>query len=153
MSSKSPIFSIAEPQHFSDHYVFHPQIDYFQQILVETRKQKIKEVARYSIDTLHFELQKLISKDESSKKIKKHSHKKKWWKNALLFFKRNKTTHLNPKGGSIYGPVYITESRTGSLIQSKKGDLEIPYINLKKYNMDCQHGIKTTLATPIYLVT
>ncbi|XP_060197736.1 uncharacterized protein LOC132626767 [Lycium barbarum] len=178
MSNKSPIFSIVEPQHFSD-YGFDPQIDYFQ-ILEEARKHKIRETARSSIDTLHFKLQKPISKDEySSKKIKKNSSRKKWWKNALLFFKRSSTNndnkisdtvnlHRQPtlRGTSISGPVYITESRSGSntpyrktnrstsgplagfLTPNRKGDVDVPYVNLREFNMDQQqHNM------PIYLVT
>lgn len=93
----------------------------------------MRETARSSIDTLHFKLQKPISKDESSKKIKKNSSRKRWWRNALLFFKRTKSNsekisgadgYLDDDGevhhrrpnlrGSISGPVYITESRSGS---------------------------------------
>ncbi|XVF38752.1 hypothetical protein REPUB_Repub20aG0128800 [Reevesia pubescens] len=135
MSNKSPIFPMPEPQHFSD-YGFDPQIDYFQ-VLEEARKHK-KETSR-SIDSLHFKLQKPISKDEQySKKthIHKAKKKKRWWKNALLFFKWKKWTphgnhhrdtldldlDLEPDvhrararafRASISGPVYITESRSG----------------------------------------
>ncbi|KAJ8573894.1 hypothetical protein K7X08_010405 [Anisodus acutangulus] len=190
MSNKSPIFPIVDPQHFSD-YGFDPQIDYFQ-ILEEARKHKIRETARSSIDTVHFKLQKPISKDESSKKIKKNSSRKRWWKNALVFFKRipkSKNDKISGTGdldagevhhrrptfrGSISGPVYITESRSGSntpyrttsrptsgllagtLTPSRKGDVEIPYTNLREFNMDQQqqHRISTsTSAMPIYLVT
>ncbi|KAK4372745.1 hypothetical protein RND71_008129 [Anisodus tanguticus] len=124
---------------------------------------------------------KPTSRDESSKKIKKQIHRKKWWRNALFFFKWNSNENPNAGdfnsgsfhrrcaviGGSINGPVYITESRigsssscrkirrpfTGALIPSKKGDLDIPYINLKEFNMDQQFRITATSATPIYLVT
>ncbi|KAG5632913.1 hypothetical protein H5410_004630 [Solanum commersonii] len=184
MANKSPIFPIVEPQHFSD-YGFDPQIHYFQ-ILEEARKHRIRETARSSIDTLHFKLQKPISKDESSKKIKKNSSRKRWWKNALLFFKKTKSNNDKISGadgevhhrrptfrGSISGPVYITESRSGSntpyrttsrpssgplagtLTPNRKGDLEIPYINLREFNMDQQqqHKISTSSPMPIYLVT
>ncbi|CAN4095983.1 unnamed protein product [Withania somnifera] len=141
MSNKSPIFPIAQSQHFSDdNYGFHPpQIEYFQ-ILID-----------------------------SSKKIKKRSHWKKWWRNALFFFKWKNTnagdlnfhSQRDFSDGSIYGPVYFTESKngssspcrrsfgrlTGSLTPIKKGDLEIPYVNIK----ECR--ISTTSATPNYLVT
>ncbi|OIT22183.1 PREDICTED: uncharacterized protein LOC109217930 [Nicotiana attenuata] len=148
MSNMSSIFPVAVPQHFTGNG-FDPRIDYFQIL--------------------------------PSKNIKKNSHRKKWWRYALFFFKWNKRKPLNesPKysnfhhrnvvlSGSISGPVYITESRNGSntprrktrrpfsgslagsLIPSKKGDLEIPYVNLKEFNLDRQ---QTTSATPIYLVT
>ncbi|KAM3338226.1 hypothetical protein P3S68_031443 [Capsicum galapagoense] len=191
MSNKSPIFPIVEPQHFSD-YGFDPQIDYFQ-ILEEARKHRIRESARSSIDTVHFKLQKPISKDECSKKIKKNSSRKRWWRNALLFFKRiprsksksdkisdecdlldnGEVHHRKPTlQGSISGRVYITESRSGSntpyrtisrpsssplagtLSPNRKGDLDIPYINLREFNMDQQqHKISNASAMPIYLVT
>ncbi|KAJ0046503.1 hypothetical protein Pint_05194 [Pistacia integerrima] len=71
MSNKSPIFPMPEPQHFTD-YGFDPQIDYFH-----------KKQSSRSIDSLHFKLQKPISKDES--KVKKTLHnkakKKRWWRN------------------------------------------------------------------------
>ncbi|KAA8527431.1 hypothetical protein F0562_034854 [Nyssa sinensis] len=176
MSHKSPIFPMPEPQHFSD-YGFDPQIDYFQ-VLEEARKHK-RETSR-SIDALHFKLQKPISKDDS-KKIKKN--KKRWWRNALLFFrwKRTHNERTNPDRddgvrrarpimGSISGPVYITESRSGSstpyrtasrpssgplagtLTPTRKGEVEIPYISLRELNMEQQHRISTS-AMPIYLVT
>ncbi|KAK7836409.1 hypothetical protein CFP56_022561 [Quercus suber] len=63
MSNKSPIFPMPEPQHFSD-YGFDPQIDYFQ-VLEEARKHK-RETTR-SIDSIHFKLQKPISKDDLKK--------------------------------------------------------------------------------------
>ncbi|KAK6161084.1 hypothetical protein DH2020_004465 [Rehmannia glutinosa] len=167
MSNKSPIFPISQPQHFTD-YGFEPQIDYFQ-VLEEARKHK-RESSSRSVD-LHFRLQKPISKDDSSKKIKKN--KKRWWRNALLFFKFPKwappggaTTELGGRHhriGSISGPVYITESRSGSSTPYRtasrpgsgplmKGEMEIPYISLRELNMDQNHRISAT-ATPIYLVT
>ncbi|XVF62559.1 hypothetical protein PTKIN_Ptkin09bG0017900 [Pterospermum kingtungense] len=197
MSNKSPIFPMPEPQHFSD-YGFDPQIDYFQ-VLEEARKHK-KEASR-SIDSLHFKLQKPISKDEFSKKSH-HIHKaakkkKRWWKNALLFFKWKKWTlphghshrdtldldlDLEPDihrararafRASISGPVYITESRSGSntpyyrtttsrpssgplagtLTPTRKGDVEIPYLSLRELNMEHQYQRVSTSAMPIYLVT
>ncbi|XP_015075846.1 uncharacterized protein LOC107020014 [Solanum pennellii] len=149
MLNKSPIFSIGESQHFNDDdYGFDTQIDCFQ-----------------------------IFKE--STKIKKHSHRKKWWKNALFFIKWKNTNAGDLNSGSFrrrrsvsgritYGPVYITESRTGSsstcrktrrrfsgqlagvMIPSKKSDLGMPYINLKEFNMD---RISRISAAPIYLVT
>ncbi|CAL5399278.1 unnamed protein product [Camellia sinensis] len=62
MSSKSPIFPMPEPHHFSD-YGFDPQIDYFQ-VLEEARKHK-RETTRL-IDALHFKLQKKKRKRESN---------------------------------------------------------------------------------------
>lgn len=111
-----------EPQHFSD-YGFDPQIDYFQ-VLEEARKYK-RETAR-SLDAFHFKLQKPISKEDSNKKHNS-KRKKRWWRNALLFFKC-KWTHnhhvdhndgLHRKKarairGSISGPVYVTESMSES---------------------------------------
>ncbi|KAL4285524.1 hypothetical protein GQ457_16G030830 [Hibiscus cannabinus] len=135
MSNKSPIFPMTDHQHFSD-YGFDPQIDYFQ-VLEEARKHK-KESSPRSIDSLHFKLQKPISKDEqfsrkNSNLKAKHKKKRWWWKNALFFFKWKKwgssaaaagaTAGLDPDvhrararafRGSISGPVYITESRCGS---------------------------------------
>ncbi|KAK8634098.1 hypothetical protein V6N13_014927 [Hibiscus sabdariffa] len=89
MSNKFPIFLTPNPQHFSD-YGFDPKIDYFQ-FLEEAIKHK-KESSPRSIDSLHFKLQKPISKDEkisrkSSNLKAKHKKKRWWWKNALFFFK------------------------------------------------------------------
>ncbi|GMH08289.1 hypothetical protein Nepgr_010129 [Nepenthes gracilis] len=173
MSSKSPVFPMPEPQHFSD-YGFDPQIDYFQ-VLEEAKKHK-RGTAR-SIDTLHFKLQKPISKDDHSKKKRRW-----WWKNALLFFK-SKWTHLSHYNrqntttksaetfrGSISGPIYITESTSGSsspyrttnrptsgplagtMTPARKGDPEIPYFSLRELNMDQPHRISAS-PMPIYLVT
>ncbi|XP_058203188.1 uncharacterized protein LOC131317657 [Rhododendron vialii] len=175
MSTKSPIFPMPEPHHFSD-YGFDPQIDYFQ-VLEEARKHK-RETASRSIDALHFRLQKPISRDESHKRIKKT--KKRWWRNALLFFRRKWVPcdadrddgygvhRCRGLRGSISGPVYVTESRSGSstpylttsrpssgplagtLTPARKGEVEIPYISLRELNMDSSHRISTV---PIYLVT
>ncbi|KAA8548959.1 hypothetical protein F0562_000643 [Nyssa sinensis] len=177
MSSKSPIFTMTEPQHFND-YGFDPQIDYFQ-VIEEARKHK-RETSSRSIDAVHFKLQKPISKDDS-KKIKKS--KKRWWRNALLFF-RWKWTHndrinddqndgvhrARSLRGSISGPVYITESPSGSttpyqttrrpslgslartLTSTRKGEVEIPYMSLRELNKEQQHRMSTS-ALPIYLVT
>ncbi|KAK4800509.1 hypothetical protein SAY86_020996 [Trapa natans] len=69
-----------EPHHFSD-YGFDPQIDFFQ-VLGEARRHK-REVTR-PIDSIHFKLQKPISKDHHRPP---HLKKRKWWRNALLFFR------------------------------------------------------------------
>ena len=71
---------------------------------------------------------------------------------------------------SISRPVYITESRSGSstpyrstsrpssgplagtLTPRRKGDVEIPYLNLRELNMEQHHRVSTS-AMPIYLVT
>ncbi|KAA3456219.1 hypothetical protein EPI10_019157 [Gossypium australe] len=197
MSNKSPIFPIHEPQHFSD-YGFDPQIDYFQ-VLEEAKKHR-KETPR-SIDSLHFKLQKPISKDEQFTKKTQHKlgYKKKkryWWKNALFFFKWRKwggfkstttTTSgvldldldLEPdvhrararafRAASMSGPVYITESRSGSTTPyrtsvscrrrpSSSGPLAgslTPYLSLRELNMEYQQRVSSssTSAMPIYLVT
>lgn len=190
MSSKSPIFPIPEPQHFSD-YGFDPQIDYFQ-FLEEARNHKRETTTtRSSVDSLHFKLQKPISKEESANRTihKPNNRKKKWWRKALLFFKW-KWIHSNHKdgylghgdvhiararafGASISGPVYLTDSLSGSstpyrstsrpssgplagsLTPARKGDMEIPYLSLRELNMEQrqqQRSISTS-AMPIYLVT
>ncbi|GMY27777.1 hypothetical protein FCV25MIE_23019 [Fagus crenata] len=197
MSNKAPIFPMPEPQHFSD-YGFDPQIDYFQ-VLEEARKHK-RETTR-SIDSIHFKLQKPISKDDSKKTQKS---KKRWWRSALLFFKwkwvpnhhhhhhhgHHRPHHHHHHGhddhedvhqararafrASISGPVYITESTSGSttpyrknsrsrpssgplagtLTPATKGDVDIPYLSLRELNMEQQQQQRfSTSAMPIYLVT
>ncbi|GFZ09027.1 hypothetical protein Acr_20g0008350 [Actinidia rufa] len=177
MATKSPIFPMPEPQHFSD-YGFDPQIDYFQ-VLEEARKHK-RETASRSIDSLHFKLQKPISKDES-KRIKKS--KRRWWRKALLFLRRRWTRTDGDRDddgagvhrgrayrGSISGPMYITECTSGSstpyrtisrptsgplagtLPPTRKREVEIPYISLRELNMESLDIISTP-AIPIYLVT
>ncbi|KAF5207090.1 hypothetical protein FRX31_003325 [Thalictrum thalictroides] len=181
MANKSPVFPIPQhPQHFSD-YGFDPQIDYLQ-VLEEAKKHK-KDFSR-SIDNLHFKLQKPISKEESKKN---KNRKKKWWKNALLFWKK-KVNHNNccdeeaddyikrsKEYRGLSGPVYITESRSGSstpcrvssrptsgplagtLTPMRKGDFDVPYVSLRELNMEQyaeeQNYRFSTSAMPIYLVT
>ncbi|KAL5538203.1 hypothetical protein UlMin_044809 [Ulmus minor] len=177
MSNKSPIFPMPEPQHFSD-YGFDPQIDYFQ-VLEEARKHK-RDTTR-SIDSIHFKLQKPISKDDS-KKLQKTTKKRKWWKKPLLFFKwkwinthhgRDEDVHqarARAFRASISGPVYLTESSSGSttpyrttsrpksgplagtLTPATKDELDIPYLSLRHLNMEQQQRVSTS-AMPIYLVT
>nr|XP_023916675.1 uncharacterized protein LOC112028235 isoform X3 [Quercus suber] len=179
MSNKSPIFPMPEPQHFSD-YGFDPQIDYFQ-VLEEARKHK-RETTR-SIDSIHFKLQKPISKDDLKKthKVKK----KRWWRSAFLFFKW-KWTHINHHHhshhghghghdhdredvhqararafrASISGPVYITESTSGSSTpyrtSTTTSEVDIPYLSLRELNMEQQQVQQqrfSASAMPIYLVT
>lgn len=157
-----------------------------------------RETAR-SIDSIHFKLQKPISKDDSRGKIHK-SKKKRWWKNALLFFKWRWTPHHhnnhrdrhrannNDDGddvhqararafrASISGPVYLTESRSGSttpyrttsrpssgplagtLTPAMKGAVDLPYLSLRELTMEQlqlqeQQQRMSTSAMPIYLVT
>ncbi|KAK7303767.1 hypothetical protein RJT34_14683 [Clitoria ternatea] len=179
MSNKSPIFPIPEPQHFSD-YGFDPQINYFQ-VLEEAMKHK-RETSR-SIDSIHFKLQKPISKDDSRTKLHK-SKKKRWWRNALFFFKwrwahprHNDDVHqtrARALRASISGPVYFTESRSGSITPYRttsrptsgplagtltppaKDDVGTPYLSLRELNMEQQHELQqrmSTSAMPIYLVT
>ncbi|CAL1413202.1 unnamed protein product [Linum trigynum] len=199
--SKSPVFPMpTEPHHFSD-YGFDPQIDYFQ-FLEEAKKHKrdstTTAAAANSIDTLHFKLQKPVSKDESLKttQANKTKIKKRWWKNALVFFKL-KWAHRNSRKvegfgereaeddvhrararafrATMSGPVYITESRSGSntpyrfttttsrpasgplagsLSPAVKGDIDLPYVSLRELNMEQQQKQRmSTSAMPIYLVT
>lgn len=153
-------------------------------MLEEARKHK-KEASSRSIDSLHFKLQKPISKEES--KSKKSTRKKRWWKNALLFFKwkwiHNSHQHdldrdvhharARALRASISGPVYITESRSGSstpyrttskpssgplagtLTPVTKGDIQVPYLSLRELNMEQQQQQPrmSTSSMPIYLVT
>ncbi|KAK4855355.1 hypothetical protein QYF36_006382 [Acer negundo] len=194
MSNKSPIFPMPDPQHFSD-YGFDPQIDYFQ-VLEEARKHK-REAPSRSIDSLHFKLQKPISKDES-KRTHNHNHhnkakKKRWWKNALFFFKWKWIHHPHHRDGdvdlghddvhqvrarafraTISGPVYITESRSGSstpyrstsrptsgplagtVTPTNKNDVQIPYLSLRELSMEHEQQQQQRMSTssmPIYLVT
>ncbi|KAL1543095.1 hypothetical protein AAHA92_20109 [Salvia divinorum] len=159
MPNKSPIFPI--PQHFTD-YGFEPQIDYFQ-VLEEARRHK-RETASRTID-LHFKLQKPVSRDESSNKIKKS--KKRWWRSALRFFRFPKrgppaaaADHEGRRGrriGSISGPIYATESRSGASTPYGsgplvKGGVGIPYFSLRELNAAAGHRISAA-ETPVYLVT
>ncbi|XXG54038.1 hypothetical protein AAC387_Pa03g2015 [Persea americana] len=160
MSTKSPIFPMPEPHHFSD-YGFDPQIDYFQQVLEEARRHK-RETR--SIDAIHFKLQKPNSKDDL-KKFKK----RRWWRNALLFWKwkwveeERPRHHYLPKprgavSGPVYGGVLETGSRSrpssgplaGTMSPRGKGEVDAPYFSLRELNLE--HRMSTS-ALPIYLVT
>ncbi|XP_058082732.1 uncharacterized protein LOC131230782 [Magnolia sinica] len=173
MTSRSPIFPMPEPQHFSD-YGFDPQIDYFQ-ILEEARKHKRES---RSIDALHFKLQKPISKEDSKK-----TKKRKWWKNALLFWRsksrednerQQNRNHFETSRASescyraISSPVYVvgesglgTPSRSrptsgplaGTLTPTRNGDVDIPYLSLRELNLEHHHQRISISSMPIYLVT
>ncbi|KAJ0811396.1 hypothetical protein HanPSC8_Chr17g0750251 [Helianthus annuus] len=175
-TTQSPIFSLHEPQHFSD-YGFDSQFDYFQ-VLEEARKHKRETCSsRSNIDTLHFKLQKPVTKDDNSKKIKKS--RKRWWKHALHFFKRKRTasppSSYGDGGGvrAVSGPVYLAESRSGNstptyhrlstsrpssgplagtITPVRKDDLDIPYVSLTEVNVDQSYKISAS-PMPIYLVT
>lgn len=161
MSIKSPVFPITQPQHFSD-YGFDPQIDYFQ-VLEEARKHK-RETR--SVDSLHFKLQKPISKDECKK-----SKKRKWWRNALLFWKWKWVENERPshqyvsKTRAISGPVYVADCGSGrssrpssgplagTLTPTRKEEVDVPYFSLRELNLDPQQHRMSTSALPVYLVT
>ncbi|XP_030545611.2 uncharacterized protein LOC115751766 [Rhodamnia argentea] len=197
MSAKmSPIFPIPEPHHFSD-YGFDPQLDFFQ-VLGEARRHKRDAAAARPIDSVHFKLQKPISKDDhhhnkskrsfsssssSSSSHHKFKSKTRWWRNALLFFKRwahhhhhhqrcDRTEDPRPFRGSVSGPVYLAESRSGppgtpyrtasrpssgplagTVTPARKGDEEVPYVSLRDLNVEPPRRISTSSAIPIYLVT
>ncbi|KAJ7980296.1 Collagen alpha-1(III) chain like [Quillaja saponaria] len=166
-----------EPQHFSD-YGFDPQIGYFQ-VLEEAMKRK-RETVR-PIDSIHFKLQKPISKDDCRKPHK--AKRRRWWKNPLLFFKWRKTRHDHDDEdvhqararafrASVSGPVYMTESTSGSstphrttsrrssgplagmLTPLRKGDVDIPYLSLRELTMEQQQQQRMSTSTmPVYLVT
>ncbi|XP_076931463.1 uncharacterized protein LOC143596621 [Bidens hawaiensis] len=160
-NKSSPIFTLHEPHHFND-YGFDPQLDYFQ-VLQEARKHKHESSSfRFAIDNLHFKLQKPFSKDDNSKKIKKT--RKRWWKNALHFFKRKRTSstdrvYSGPGARTLSGPLYLTKSRTGSSTSTPyhrtpssrplSGHVNIPYINLNEH----QTHTSSAPRMPIYLVT
>lgn len=153
----------------------------------EARKHKRETSAKSSVNGLHFKLQKPISKDDPTRPTLHNKRKRRWWwKKAFPFFKWRKwpisTVGLNEdrRGrsfravtGSISmsGPVYATESRSGSstpyrttinkpssgpiagtLTPARKGDVAIPYLSLRELNMEHQQRISTS-SSPIYLVT
>nr|CAD1828510.1 unnamed protein product [Ananas comosus var. bracteatus] len=94
--SRSPIFPIPEPHHFSD-YGFDPQIDYFQKVLEEARRHVRRGEARGSaLDSLHLKLKKPISKEKKQKQQQQQQrHRRRhWWRSAgsaLLLWKRPKS--------------------------------------------------------------
>ncbi|KAF5801751.1 hypothetical protein HanPI659440_Chr06g0230051 [Helianthus annuus] len=159
MTNKSPIFTIHEPPHHFSDYGFDPQIGYFQ-VFEEARAHKRDSSSfRSAIDTLHFKLQKPVPRDDN-KKIKKS--RKRWWKNALCFFKRKRTSTSTPDDSlhRVYsgsGPLYMADSRSGHSKSSRysgqlAGTINIPYIDLNEFNIDQTHRISAT-HVPIYLVT
>lgn len=158
-----------------------------------------RETSTRSIDSIHFKLQKPISKDNDSSRTKKlhnktsNKKKQRWWKNALFFFKWRWSHHHHHHHhvhdddvhqararafrASISGPVYLTESRSGSttpyrttsrpssgplggtLTPLAKGEVvDIPYLSLRDLTMEQQQLQQqqqrmSTSAMPIYLVT
>ncbi|CAN1281192.1 hypothetical protein LINPERPRIM_LOCUS17653 [Linum perenne] len=181
--SKSPVFPMPEDEdlhHFTD-YGFDPQFHY-SQFLEEAKKHKKSTDTSAATANLHLKL-KPISKDES--KVKKQ----RWWNNALLFFnlklkkksgrgRDKEARQFRPvKAMAMSGPVYITESRSGSstpyrnttsrrrpysgplagtLTPAFKGEVDLPYVCLKELNMDqlqMEEQRVSTSALPIYLVT
>lgn len=105
----------------------------------EARRHKRDASAARPIDSIHFKLQKPISKDDhhhhhhhkskrpsSSSSFHKFKNKTRWWRNALLFFKRwahqqqqcdriedpHRAVPRPPFRGSVSGPVYLAESRS-----------------------------------------
>ncbi|CAG7872372.1 unnamed protein product [Brassica rapa] len=157
-------------------------------VLEEARKHK-KETP--SIDSIHqFKLQKPISKDDLIRTAL-HKKKKRWFlKNALLFFSwrkwRRRDGHYAGEGdvemeldvhmararnfrassvgpGSISGPVYVTESWSGSSTPYRtirpssltSTPAAVPYMSLRELNMERQQrsNASSSRSGPLYLVT
>lgn len=135
-----------------------------------------------SIDSFQFKLQKPISKDDLIRTtLKKNTKKNRWfrWKNALFFFKWSKWSNYgvgrcagnreiefddqsdvhiararNFRAGSMSGPVYVTESWSGSSTPYRRTSSGIQYLSLRELNMERQQRITTSsMSGPIYLVT
>ncbi|EOA14846.1 hypothetical protein CARUB_v10028161mg [Capsella rubella] len=188
--NKSPIFPMLESQHFSD-YGFDPQIHYFQVLeeakkhksssssSIDTFQFKLqKPISRDDMirTTLH------------NKNKNKNKNKKRWlWcKNALFFFLKRRSrcsgggddnefddrssstssdVHIararNFRAGSISGPVYVTESWSGSSTPYRPmmtTTSAVQYLSLRELNMERQQRITTSsssssMSGPIYLVT
>lgn len=151
-------------------------------VLEEAKKHKKEESS-----ASHFTLQKPISRDDLIRTSLHKKKKKRWffWKNTFLFFKCRKwpisageggdtefqdgDVHMararNFRAGSISGPVYVTESRSGSTTpyrtvrpssEFRAGTLSpaIPYLSLRELNMGRQQRITTSSTSgPLYLVT
>lgn len=155
---------------------------------MEEAKKHKKENS--SIDAFQFKLKKPISKDELIRTTLHKKKKKRWFffTNALLFFKWRKwhisagdggdmefdhrDVHMarainfrSAAAGSISGPVYVTESRSGSSTpyravrpssDFRAGTVSpaIPYLSLRELNMERQQRIATSsMSGPVYLVT
>ncbi|CAN1281194.1 hypothetical protein LINPERPRIM_LOCUS17653 [Linum perenne] len=171
--------------HFTD-YGFDPQFHY-SQVLIPSSSSSLFPFDYLSVffkkkkNPLFYSV--FFFKDES--KVKKQ----RWWNNALLFFnlklkkksgrgRDKEARQFRPvKAMAMSGPVYITESRSGSstpyrnttsrrrpysgplagtLTPAFKGEVDLPYVCLKELNMDqlqMEEQRVSTSALPIYLVT
>ncbi|CAN0855704.1 hypothetical protein LINGRAHAP2_LOCUS6302 [Linum grandiflorum] len=171
---KSPVFPLPDEHHHFTDYGFDPQIHFFQ-FLEEARKHKPPQD---TTTNLQFKLQKPIEQAPKTK-----IRKQRWWKNALLFFnlKRTHRHHHHNRSGeeklqvrkksrevrsgsssssSMSGPVYITESRSGSSTPYRRtysgpiaGTLTLPYVSLKELELEEQSQRVSISSLPIYLVT
>lgn len=153
----------------------------------EARKHKKENSLKSSIDTLQFKLQKPISKDDLIRTTLQKKKRRWFWKKALLFFSWRKWPPVGRRGGSHYasdgdgddrdvhmararnfragagsisGPVYVTESWSGSstpyrtVRPSLTVTTAIPYLSLRELNMERQQRIgASSMSGPVYLVT
>ncbi|KAK8960561.1 hypothetical protein KSP40_PGU008354 [Platanthera guangdongensis] len=183
MSNRAPIFPIppAPPQHYSD-YGFDPQIDYFQ-VLEEARRYGKRKDGQRAVDSLHFKLQKPISKEDRSKSKKRRQ----WWKNAFGIFRRSgrgtsvavsvsSPVKVSASAAPWYcgrnlmqsGPLYVAESLSGAstpcrsdragsgpLRAAEFAEAGVPYLSLRDLNLLETRPLSTGEAPvkPIYLVT
>ncbi|CAA6663420.1 unnamed protein product [Spirodela intermedia] len=107
MASSSPIFPRSEV-HYSD-YGFDAEIDFFQ-ALHQARKHGKREAR--PLEGFRFKLQKPISKGGSSKAKKRG----KWWRSALVFWRRIRITQPAPPSSSTSAaafPVFYTTEGDG----------------------------------------
>ncbi|KAL9282864.1 hypothetical protein AtEden1_Chr5g0135011 [Arabidopsis thaliana] len=187
MSNKSisPIFPMLQSQHFSD-YGFDPQIHYFQ-VLEEAKKHKSSSIDTFQFKLQKpISKDDLIRTTLHNKNKNKNKKRWLWCKNALFFFKWRKwpissavvgrcsgendgdnefddrsDVHFararNFRAGSISGPVYVTESWSGSSTPYRPMTTTsaVQYLSLRELNMERQQRITTSssMSGPIYLVT
>ncbi|MED6106501.1 hypothetical protein PIB30_005129 [Stylosanthes scabra] len=164
MTTKSPIFPMPDPQHFSD-YGFDPQLNYFQ-VLEEAMKHK-RHTERSTIDSIRFKLHKPnIPNDLHS--ISATKNKKPWWKNLFKWKWSHRHHHHHglqhqpcrahqPSRASISGPVYFTHTRSGPTTRPSSGPLggagalTPASKGVREIKMEQQR--MSTSALPFYLVT
>ncbi|XXG79199.1 hypothetical protein AAC387_Pa09g0321 [Persea americana] len=163
---KHPTFPILTlPHHFGD-YGFDPHIHNFQASSEEPRRTKRETTV---LGFLHSKQQKPISKEGSKNKNKK----KRWWRNALLFWKWKSSEdeqqphdlhHQGVEHRHMYRvePGSETPSRSGrsspkpvagSLTPRRKGEVETRYLSLRELNLKPQERWISNSSMPIYMVT
>ncbi|MQM01313.1 hypothetical protein Taro_034068 [Colocasia esculenta] len=98
-SSKSPVFPMPEPQHYSDDG-FDPRLHHFQAMDETTRHGNRETTFRDALGGFMLQKPTRLEDDQFGGGSPKNHRGSRWWRNTLLFFKRKRSRSTTGEGRS-----------------------------------------------------